>query len=516
MKPMTRRKLLKGAGIAAGVIAVAGVGGAFALRRVMAPDTTPGPGEEGQTVALAQGQLKGTVHEGVHRFLGIPYAQAHERFVPADPSPAWDGVRDASAYGPMSPQGSMLGFSAGSQSGTDNDCQNLNVWTPGLDDAARPVMVWLHGGGFSTGTANDSSYDGEALSGAGDVVVVSVNHRLNVFGHLDLSAYGEKYARSANIGMDDIVLALRWVGENIRAFGGDPANVTVFGQSGGGAKVLALMSIPEARGLFQRGIVESGATQTVGEAFTSREASARLTQNLLAELQISEDDVEQLQSVDVSKLQSASTSALQKTADEFQIPAPLSSGYQMEWEPVVDGDFLPSGPVTEDGFAEAGREVPLLIGSNLNEWTVSPLGGSFVTETDELKAAVAEAYPNVESLTADHVDTLIRPCILRIAAHKASRPEAPVFAYVMTNGTSSHGAEIPFVFRHSDNAQMSGLMSEAWVSFARGGAPAADGLPEWEPYTHEGGATMLLDTASTLAYHHDEKLLELLGANLSY
>lgn len=178
----------------------------------------------------------------------------------------------ADAYGPMSPQGGISGLGeAASQDGTDNNSQNLNIWTPGIRDGEkRPVMVWLHGGGFSTGSANEQGYDGENLSRSGDVVVVSVNHRLNVFGYLDLSAYGEKYKDSANIGMRDIVDSLEWIQDNIENFGGDPDNVTVFGQSGGGAKVLALMSSPEAKGLFHKGIVQSGATETMGVVFNSQ------------------------------------------------------------------------------------------------------------------------------------------------------------------------------------------------------------------------------------------------------
>ena len=204
--------------------------------------------ETDNIVQTKSGQIQGTEENGIYRYLGIPYAQATERFVPAEDVAPWDGVFVADSYGSISPQGSISGIEGESdQSGTDNNCQNLNIWTPGINDGEkRPVMVWLHGGGFSTGSANEADYDGEALSQSGDVVVVSVNHRLNVFGHLDLSAYDEKYKYSANVGMTDIVAALEWIQENISTFGGDPENVTVFGQSGGGAKVLALMTSPYA------------------------------------------------------------------------------------------------------------------------------------------------------------------------------------------------------------------------------------------------------------------------------
>ena len=243
----------------------------------------------------------------------------------------WEGVFQADTYGNISPQGAMFGMPGQAQPGTDNNCQNLNIWTPGVgDDGARPVMVWLHGGGFSNGSGNDQGYQGGNLSRSGDVVVVTVNHRLNLFGHLDLSAYGEKYERSANVGITDIVAALEWIQDNIAAFGGDPDNVTVFGQSGGGAKVLALMTSPYAQGLFHKGIVQSGATETVGVNFTSQEASTRLTENFLSILNISEDNIETLQTISEDDLQSAGTQALQMTADEFQSPARQGFGTRSE------------------------------------------------------------------------------------------------------------------------------------------------------------------------------------------
>lgn len=463
------------------------------------------------------GQVQGTELDGIYRYLGIPYAQAVERFVPAGPVEPWEGVRMAEEYGPMSPQGSISGLGGeNDQAGTDNNCQNLNIWTPGLHDGAkRPVMVWLHGGGFSTGSANEAGYDGEALSREGDVVVVSVNHRLNLFGHLDLSAYGEKYQDSANVGITDIVAALEWVQENIEAFGGDPDNVTVFGQSGGGAKVLALMTAPSAQGLFDKGIVQSGATETMGVVFNTQESSTRLAENILSILEISPENIEEIQTIPAQELQEAAAQALQQTGEELQIPAALGGGYSMDWEPVVDGDFLPTNPVTEDSFAEAGREIPLLIGSNLNEWS-----GFFEPEpieaTEELTAALRAAYPNKPELTAEQVDsTTIRLPLLKIMSHKAAQGGAPVYAYVFTYGNSFHGAEIPYVFHKLEGTleeqTLAEQVSQAWLNFAKTGVPSAEGLPQWEPYTNEGGATMLLDTQSELVYHHDRALMELLA-----
>ena len=492
------------------------------LRNYLTMDTADGDAQTDGIVRTTAGLVQGTNENGIYRYLGIPYAQATERFVPAEEVTPWDGVFTADTYGAMSPQGSISGMGgSGDQSGTDNNCQNLNLWTPGVNDGqTRPVMVWLHGGGFSSGTANEAQFDGENLSREGDVVVVSVNHRLNAFGFLDLSAYGDKYQYSANVGILDIIDALEWVQENIAAFGGDPDNVTVFGQSGGGAKVLALMTSPYAEGLFDKGIVQSGATETMGVVFNSQEASTALTENILEILGITGENIEDIQTVPVDELQAAASQALRQTGEELQIPASLGGGYSMDWEPVVDGDFLPTNPVTEDSFAEAGRDIPLLIGSNLNEWS-GFFGSAPVEETEELAQTLQSAYPNEPGLTADQVDsTTIRLPLLTIMSHKADQGGAPVYAYVFTYGNSYHGAEIPYVFNNVEGTQEQEALAEqistAWINFARNGVPSADGLPTWEPYTREGGATMILDTEPELVYHHDQALMELLAPEYEY
>lgn len=473
-------------------------------------------------VQTTAGLVQGTDEDGIWRYLGVPYAEAKERFVPAEEATPWEGVRMADSYGPMSPQGAISGLGAGgAQDGTDNNSQNLNIWTPGVNDGEkRPVMVWLHGGGFSTGSANEAGYDGENISRSGDVVVVSVNHRLNAFGFLDLSAYGEKYKDSANVGIRDIVDSLEWIQENIENFGGDPDNVTVFGQSGGGAKVLALMMTPYAKGLFDKGIVQSGATETMGVIFNSQEASTRLAENLLAKLDITEENIEDIQTVPVDELEAAAAEALAETGEELKLPAALGGGYSMDWEPVVDGDFLPTDPVTEESFAEAGKDIPLLIGSNLNEWS-----GFFesnpIEPTEEMTEALREAYPDKTDLTAEQVDTTtIRLPLLKIMTHKADQNGAPVYAYLFTYGNSYHGAEIPYVFDLAEGSEeeqaLAEQVSQAWINFAKTGVPSAEGLPEWEPYTREGGATMILDTESRMAYHHDQKLLSILVPDYQY
>ncbi len=488
----------------------------FAAPRVEIGDVT-----DAAIVETRAGTVRGYISDGIYTYHGIPYAEAAERFVPAEKVTSWEGVMDTAQYGKTSPQGAILGMPVSDDTeGTDNNCQNLNVWTPGINDGKkRPVMVWLHGGGFSMGSANDASNDGTVLSKSGDVVVVSVNHRLNVYGYLDLSAYGEKYQHSSNIGMMDIVTSLEWIQENIESFGGDPGNITVFGQSGGGAKVLSLMTSPYAKGLFHKGIVESGATEMMGVTFSTKEESQRLAENILKNLGISKDNIDALQTVSNKELQDAASSALLETGVEFQIPAPLSDEYGMEWGPVIEGDFMPTNPVTTDSFAEMGKEIPLLIGSNLNEWNgMMPEAGNGDL-TDEQINAFVSAYPNEDRDEANEVDTFIRLPMLKIMSHKADQGGASVYAYVFTydDGVmgASHGAEIPYAFAHQ-SGKLGEQVSQAWINFARNGNPKADGLPDWEPYTRERGATMLLDTESELVYHHDAELMKLLEPAYSY
>ncbi len=296
--------------------------------------------------------------------------------------------------------------------------------------------------------------------------------------------------------------------------------MTVFGQSGGGAKVLALMTSPYAKGLFHKGIVQSGATETVGVIFNSQESSTRVAEKVLEKLGITAENIEDIQTVPVEELEAAAAEALSETGEELKLPASFGGGYAMEWEPVVDGDFLPTNPVTEESFAEAGLDIPLLIGSNLYEWN-----GFFeanpIKPTEELTAALRAAYSNKEELTADQVDTTtIRQPLLKIMTHKADQEGAPVYAYLFTYGNSYHGAEIPYVFNHIDGNEeeqaLAEQVSQSWINFARTGTPGAEGMPEWEPYTREGGATMLLDTEPELVYHHDQELLYILVPDYEY
>ncbi len=514
------------------LVIVLGVGGYFYLRSRFggSPDVnlTPASGSE---VDIIGGRISGGLDGGIYTYLGVPYAHAEERFVRAEPVEPWSGVRECTEYGAMSPQSSFFG-----SDDQDNNCQNLNLWTPALNDGGkRPMMVWLHGGGFSSGSANQEQTSGKNLAEKENVVVVTVNHRLGAAGYLNLSAYGEKYAESANVGMWDVIDALQWIHDNIEAFGGDPDNVTVFGQSGGGAKVMTLMATPYAKGLFHKGIIQSGATETVGPVLTSEEISQRITQLVLENLGLNETNIENIQSMSFSEIDAAGTRALQQVANEYQIESPFGGSYSYEWEPVVDGGFLPTNPVTEEGFAEAGRDIPILIGSNLNEWAMMTGGLNLdenMSEADVLSRlqstygengqavldAFKAAYPNEAPVNALAVDSMLRVPLLRTMAHKADQGGAPVYSYIFTYGAPAcfHGAEIPYVFANGEAGPINDMMSAIWANFARTGNPGIDTLPDWPAYTRAGGAVMILDTDSYVASNHDLALLELLEPGFEY
>ena len=254
-------------------------------------------------VETASGRVKGVTSGGVHVFKGIPYGASTagpNRFMPPHKPAPWAGVREATAYAgrspqaPAAPQRPELATVWGPVDTlpVGEDCLTLHVWTPGLDNARRPVMVWLHGGAFSYGSANSPRYDSKRLARRNDVVVVAVNHRLNIFGHLDLSqAGGERFAQSGNAGVLDLVAALEWVREHAGRFGGDPGNVTIFGQSGGGGKVSALLAMPRAKGLFHKAIIQSGASVR----FAERERTTRLADAVLKHLGLRPDQLDALQ-----------------------------------------------------------------------------------------------------------------------------------------------------------------------------------------------------------------------------
>ena len=431
------------------------------------------------TVKTVSGPVAGYLDDGVFIYKGIPYAKA-ERFAPAvDPDP-WTDVRPSRAFGPTAPAPARSGWWSDDQAFTmhwddgfhDEDCLRVNVWTGGIHDGKkRPVMVWLHGGGFREGSGQELiCYDGTNLARDHGVVVVSLNHRLNVLGFLDLSAFGAKYAHSGNLGMMDIVKALEWVRDNIASFGGDPANVTIFGQSGGGGKVSTLMAMPSAKGLFSKAIVESGSITNL----LSPKYSRRIGAATVANLGLTPSRIEEIATVPYDRLLAAYDAAMKTVAEEARedgaFPANLLDAILFGQVPVVDGEIIPVQPGTAEALA-LSKDVPAIIGTVYHEFT------------------------------RDQEDPIFKPLALRQAQDRASAGCAPVYMYQFTwespvlDGAlgSTHCLEIPFVFDNvllhrtftgggDDAVELGHRVSRAWTNFAKTGVPSAEGLPEWEAY----------------------------------
>jgi len=503
-------------------------------------------------VKTGSGSVQGFIRRGIYTWRGIPYARA-ERFMPPHAPDPWSGVRPALSYGDICPQPvspelrepqtfiSDTRFWPASEA-----CQNLNVWSPAPDGKKRPVMVWIHGGGFFSGASNELPiYDGTNLARKGGVVVVSLNHRLNALGFLDLSAYGPAYRQSANVGMLDIVAALQWVRDNIAAFGGDPANVTIFGQSGGGAKVATLMAAPVARGLFQKAIIESGAPGGFGPSALDEKTARRVAELALQFAGLGAGQADQLRSLPYDTLNAATDKALRAVSAETGKGGGNPLGFPtVNWSPVVDGSFLTGAPFA-DGAPAVSKGVPLLVGSTLSEFSNFPapdtagrehwgdaefrsfLQRRYGDRADALFAAYKKAWPELGPSIWPTVDTSMRSGVLRTAGMKA-REGDPVYTYVMAwrspvldyAWAAGHSSEIGMVFDNPDLAdqalgggptvdRLADQMSSAWIAFARSGNPNGRGVPNWPNYTAARPATMVFGETSSARIGYDADLIRL-------
>ncbi len=478
--------------------------------------------QHGPIVETAAGKLRGATIDGVNIFKGIQYARS-DRFQPPQPVAPWSGIRDALVLGPSTPQPKRAAevpwwdWITGRQPQSE-DCLVLNVFAPASAIGRKlPVMFYLHGGGFTTGSASAPGVDGTQLARHGDVVVISINHRLNLFGFLYLAELvGPDYANSGNVGMLDCVAALRWVRQNISAFGGDPDNVTIFGQSGGASKVAVLMAAPAAHGLFHKAIIQSASSLI---RMVMPDAATAAARELCDAVGVTAD---KLKDVPVESLLAARLTVVAK------------SGGADPWRPVMDGSFLPTHPFDPEAPA-LSKHVPLIIGTADTEQTFF-LGASdrnFSLDRGEAVARIArfigvgdgEADRLYEDYRASHVsaspseimayvmsDQMYRRNDTLAADLRARQGGAPTFSYLITWRSpvmggklmSPHTVCIPFVFGTHEiaapmigsgaaQAVLSAKMMGAWTSFARTGVPTASGLPAWMPYNAETRPTMIFD-----------------------
>lgn len=505
-------------------------------------------GESAAVTSTDAGKVRGYIHNTIYIYKGIPYAEA-KRFEAATKPKQWAGVRSSMTYGPVAPLSTPT-TSVQDESEflfhhdwgyTNEDCLRANVWTPGINDGKkRPVMFWIHGGGFTAGSSQElPSYDGENLAKRGDVVVVSINHRLNVLGFLDLSAYGEKYKHSANNSILDIKMALEWVKNNIANFGGDPNNVTIFGQSGGGAKVNTLMAMPSAKGLFHKAINESGAFRS---SMKEKAETQAIAAEVLTLLNIPATNVDSLQKIPFQILSDISAKAIKNVNDRKGKPGDmLSSGFG----PSVDGTDLPYQLFSKEAF-ELSKDVPLMIGTVKNEFmpslftnmskatkeqVVGFIKNQQKDKADAYIASVQKAYPN-DTKPSDlmDVDAMFRPGAIHEAKDKAALNAAPVYMYLFTwqspvldgKFKAVHCMEIPFAFYNIEKCEemtggtkeaveLSKKVSDAWINFARSGNPNHKGLPIWPKFDASKTATMHFDNKCEVLPQMDKALYDLLG-----
>ena len=490
-------------------------------------------------VTTDKGQIRGYEYDGLKIFKGIPYAKARRFHAPEEVTP-WEGTLDASSYGfvcPLMTNDKPAGelYVPHRYWPMDENCQNLNIWTPGLDGEKRPVLVWLHGGGFFAGSAIEQvAYDGANMSREGNVVVVSINHRLNILGYFDLSDFGEEYENSGNAGGDDIIAALRWIRNNIASFGGDPEKVTVFGQSGGGAKVTTLLQSPGADGLFARGIVMSG---VIGPVLADATGSGKeLAEAMMAELGLK--SAKELETADYAAL----ARAYQKVS-----PGLAAEGKYTGCRPHPNDHYL--GDPVIHGFRKESAHVPLMVGSVFGEFASfapAPWDKTKLSDEEQIgiiqrawgqEAAEAliplfrEAYPERKMIDLMRLDYIFRMPEIRYIAER-SRLNGATWSYLFNmdqpidgENTPWHCSDIPYVFRnidlveypHGEEAEeglAERVQEEAFravIAFAAAGNPNHGGIPEWKPCEPGKERILILDSATRVKENYDHRLMDTMG-----
>ncbi len=532
VREQSRRRFLYSTGtLAAG----AALGGSFAPFLSGRADAAFQP-DDRAVVETTAGRIRGGIADGVRIFRGVPYGASTAgkgRFMPPRPPEKWAGVRDTLEYGDACPQtpynlerpSGISWFTPFWPAGQSEDCLRLNVWTPALDNGKRPVLVWFHGGGYSRGSGGSSAYDGINMASRGDVVSVTVNHRLNVFGYAALGGVlggvlGGDFERAGNAGMLDLVLSLEWVRDNIERFGGDPDNVMIFGESGGGAKVSTLLAMPGAAGLFHRAVIQSGPALRV----STTESATITARHLLDELGIGKGDVDKLRKVPADRLLAASGAAGARAARDG------GAGFR----PVIGPD-IPNHPFDPIG-SEASASVPVMIGSNLHERTLFVAHDRELFELDD--PGLTERTRRIYGEDAEEVLDTYRSAYadlgasdlyfvlasdgtrfrsIQLAEAKIKRGGAPTYMYRFDwlspawegRFRAAHAFEIPFVFGNAqlsdevtgggpDAVALAAKMRDAWIAFASNGDPSHAELPAWPAYDTKERATMLFNDVCTV------------------
>jgi para-nitrobenzyl esterase len=504
------------------------------LEAAAAPGDTHVATPEAGVVETTAGKVRGFTRNGVYIYRGIPYGDTtsgENRFMPPQKPKPWTGVRSSTSWGPVSPQGPRAGWRNDEEQFLyqwddgfqGEDMLRVNVWTPAVNDTRRrPVLVWIHGGGFVSGSSQElRPYDGENLAKRHDVVLVSLNHRLNVFGFLDLSQMGgAKYATSGNASMLDLVLALEWVRDNIARFGGDPGNVTIFGQSGGGRKVSTLLAMPGAKGLFHKAAVMSGSHL---KQFTP-DVSARLANAVLTELGVTRASLDTLHQLPYERILGAALDAQRKLAQGATAAAPAPN-----WGPVVDGTVLPRHAFDPDASPLAAG-VPMLIGNTFAEFgggmnnpaahlltleqLRDKLSPTYGARTGDLIAAYQKVLPQAKPFEIAAVITGTTSYRINAVTQVElkSAQSSPVYNFWFWWKTSVldgrplpyHCQDLAFWFDNIDLAaqatggtddarDLAAKMSGAFVAFARTGNPVHAGLPKWDRFTAANRAVMVFE-----------------------
>ena len=496
----------------------------------------------GDDIAVTQtqyGQVQGYILDDVYTYLGIPYGAStagENRFMPPQEPASWEGIRPAMFYGNDAPQGHENKWKNNSSTFTDHwnyydyseDCLNLNVWTPAPDGKKRPVLVWMHGGGFAAGNSiEQDGYHGANLARSGDIVFVSVNHRLNVFGFSDLSSAGPAFAHSGNVGVLDLVAALKWVHNNIENFGGDPGNVTIMGQSGGGAKVCDVLAMPCSEGLVHKVVGLSGNAITAADPVASKALGAAILKKVGG---------------NVKKLQEMPWEEYYALANG--VAAEIGAGGMMGgFAPIADGEILP-----KDFFADknaASAKVPLMLCTTTSEFALSKENPTLeaisfddavkmVSESfgqpkaKEALEALQKAFPKKKPIELINMMVAQRTSVLATADAKYAQGGAPVYlAWFDYNAPlwggrirAFHCADICYWFKNTDlmvthtggGAEPRGVsdqMSEALLAFMRTGNPNCKAIPEWPAYNPEEAATMIFDVKSQVLNAPDREFLSL-------